>query len=300
MTKKIIEINENIYENTKFYNQNIYVINGEIRVKTGTKLTIEDDTEIFIKNGLFKDEFNTDFIRSKLIFESGSILKADKVYFKACDSKNCVVKVAENGGIYFVGTSLFTEKDSIATNQDAPLSYFKANLINTSYLGSADLVSVAEDIEYLSNIDDYDAINVLGVSNDEWKIKKIYSEYSGDDGFDVQNSNITVKSIKVIKPTEDGLNIVSSTVTITKKLEINMGITDNTDRDIFDLENDTRYSLIRLLKRCRVNIYGIFGDQLILSSQDLPPFKCTVEYKFWGRSENGETLIFTNDYLTNN
>jgi len=117
MTKKIIEINQNIYENTTFYNQNIYIINGEIRIKTGTKLTIEDDTEIFIKNGLFKDEFNANFIRSKLIFESGSILKADKVYFKACDSKNCVVKVAENGGIYFVGTSLLTEKDSIAESR---------------------------------------------------------------------------------------------------------------------------------------------------------------------------------------
>ncbi len=77
-----------------------------------------------------------------------------------------------------------------------------------------------------------------------------------------------------------------------------MGVTNVGDRDIFDLENDTGYSLVRLLKRCRVNIYGIFGDQLILSSQDLPPFKCKVEYKFRGRSERGETLIFTNDYLT--
>ena len=289
MKKQIIEINENIFINTKFYKKNIYVINGQICVKTGVKLTIENNTKIFIKNGLFRDIFNTDFIRSKLIFESGSILKAKKVYFKACDENNSPVKVAENGGIYFVGNSLLTEKDLITTDQTALPSYFKAKLISTSYLGSADLSTV---------IDDYDAITILGVSEHEWKIKNIYSEYSGDDGLDVQNSNITVESVKVIVPEEDGLNIVSSTINITKKLEINMGITDKTDRDIFDLENDTRYSLIRLLNKCKVNINGIFGDQLILSSTDLPSFKCTIEYKFNGEIIYGDTLIFTTDYLT--
>jgi hypothetical protein len=298
MEKKIIEINDNICVNTKFYNQNIYVINGQICVKSGIKLTIEDGTEIYIKNGLFRDIFNTGFIRSKFIFESGSILKAGKVYFKACDDKNLPVKVAENGGLYFVGTSLYTEKDGISTDQNSPPSYFRASLISTSYLGSEDLTTVVENTEYLSKIDDYDAISVLGVNENEWKIKNIYSKYSGDDGFDVQNSNITVETVKVIKPAEDGLNIVSSTLTIVKKLEINMGITENLDRDIFDLESDTRYSLIRLLNKCKVNINGIFGDQLILSSADLPPFKCTAEYVFKGKLTYGDTLIFTTDYLT--
>lgn len=298
MEKKIIEINDNIYVNTKFYSQNIYVINGQICVKSGIKLTIEDGTEIFIKNGLFRDIFNTSFIRSKFIFESGSILKAGKVYFKACDDKNLPVKVAENGGLYFVGTSLFTEKDAISTDQNSSPSYFRASLISTSYLGSGDLAIVGEHSEYLSNIDDYDDISVLGVNENEWKIKHIYSEYSGDDGFDVQNSNITVESVKVIKPAEDGLNIVSSTLTIVKKLEINMCITEKLDRDIFDLESDTKYSLIRLLNKCKVNINGIFGDQLILSSADLPPFKSTAEYKFKGKIIHGDTLIFTTDYLT--
>jgi hypothetical protein len=298
MSKKIIEINDNIYVNTKFYSQNIYVINGQICVKSGVKLTIEDGTEIFIKNGLFRDIFNTNFIRSKFIFESGSRLKAGKVYFKACDDKNLPVKIAENGGLYFVGTSLYTEKDAISTDQNSPPSYFRASLISTSYLGSGDLTIVDEHTEYLSNIDDYDAISVLGVNENEWKIKHIYSEYSGDDGFDVQNSNITAKTVKIITPTEDGLNIVSSTLTIVKKLEINMGITDKLDRDIFDLEPDTRYSLIKLLNKCKVNITGIFGDQLVLSSGDLPPFKCTIEYKFKGKIIHGDTLIFTTDYLT--
>jgi hypothetical protein len=299
MTKQIIEINENICKNTKFYKRNIYVINGQICVKNGVKLTVEDGTEIFIKNGIFKDVFNIDFIRSKLIFESGSILKADKVYFKACDAKNSVAKIAENGGIYFVGTLLSAEKDSITTDQYAQASCFKANLISTSYLGSADLIAGAENIEYLSNIDDYDAISVLGVNKNEWKIKKIYSEYSGDDGFDVQNSIITVKSIKILKPEEDGLNIVSSTITITDKLEINMGITNKTDRDIFDLENDTKYSVIILVNKCKVNINGIFGDQLLLLSADLPSLNSNsnTKYKFNGQLTHGDTLIYTIDYL---
>jgi hypothetical protein len=298
MVKKIIEIKEDICKNTRLYNQNIYVVEGEIHIKTGVKLAVEDDTEIYIKNGLFRDKFNTIFVRSKLIFDSGSILKADKVFFKACDDTNSEVQVAENGGVYFVGTALFVEKDSISTNQNAPPSSFRAKLISTSYLGSADIVSTTEKKEYLSNIDDYDAISVLGVNEHEWKIKNIYSEYSGDDGFDLQNSNIWIESVIVFVPAEDGLNVVNSTLNITKKLVVDMEITANADRDIFDLENDTRYSLIKLLPKCKVNINGIFGDQLILSSSDLPPNKCILEYKFNGRLGNGETLIFTTDYLT--
>ena len=43
--------------------------------------------------------------------------------------------------------------------------------------------------------DDIDAISILGVGTTEWKVKSVNSEYSGDDGFDVTNSDINLEKL---------------------------------------------------------------------------------------------------------
>ncbi len=48
-------------------------------------------------------------------------------------------------------------------------SNFNATLIYASYLGAADKPSFVKD----PVIDDYDAISVIGVNNNEWNIKNI-------------------------------------------------------------------------------------------------------------------------------
>ena len=58
----------------------------------------------------------------------------------------------------------------------------------------------------------------------EWKVKSVNSEYSGDDGFDVTNSEINLENLTVIYPVEDGLNISSSTVTINNRIKVDMSL----------------------------------------------------------------------------
>ena len=294
MTKKIVEITKDFTQNTLLHKDTIYVIIGEIRVNPFVKIEIEDKTEIFLKNGFFKNQSGTKYIKSKLIFETGSKLCANSVFLKACNDKNKPVKLASNGGLYFVGSNLLTEKDGINSNQNGPKSLFKANLIHTSYLGSGDIANLSEEQDI--GIDDYDGISVLGVSKKEWNVKKIYCEYSGDDGFDVQNSQIVLDGLTVIMPEEDGLNLVSSTVEVKKNIKVIVTLTDKPDRDMFDFENDTNFCLLKLNKGCKVDLYGLFGDQLNLLSADMPQPFLNV-YKFKGTLSCGESLIFTNDYL---
>jgi hypothetical protein len=297
MTKKIVEIKKNIVKDTVFYNDTIYVISGDVRVKCNAKLTIENETVIYIKNGIYKDQFGINASRTRLVFESGSTLNAETVYFRACNYNYKEVKKAMNGGIYFVGSAPFEEKDGLLPSLTTSSSKFVADLIIASYLGSNDIISISESAE--SSIDDYDAINVLGVNNSEWKIKNVISEYSGDDGFDLQNSNINLDSLIVNEPEEDGLNLVSSSLEIKKYLKIIVSVTNVPDRDIFDFEPDTKYCLLKIKKGALVELAGIFGDDLILSSCELPPINTFKTYYFKDKIKN-TALVFTSGYLSSN
>jgi hypothetical protein len=43
------------------------------------------------------------------------------------------------------------------------------------------------------------------------------------------------------------------------------------DRDLFDFETDDGGSMVELPRSCWVRLNGVFGDQLFLASQDMPP-----------------------------
>lgn len=273
-----VVISSNISSSQVFYKKNIYIILGEVRVLENVKINIENGTNIYIVNGP---------MRSSLIFNTGSSLDAKHVYLRACDSKYNPVKVANNGGLWFLGSSSNTDKDKIFVKYNVNVSSFTAIRIVASYLGRSDPKGGDGP-----NTDDIDGISVLGVGSNEWNISSVVSYYSGDDGFDVENSAITLKNLRVVEPKEDGLNITSSQVNILDSLEIDMGKFKDKDRDIFDLEPDEGQAYVRLEEGCNVNISGVFGDQLKLVSKDLPQPDRMKYYKFTGKLAKGQTYVY--------
>ena len=111
---------------------------------------------------------------------------------------------------------------------------------------------------------------MLGVGPTEWQISEIQSFYSADDGFDLTNSHILLEKVRIQTPTEDGINLSSSYLEILKSLTINATKTSTKDRDIFDFETDNGPSILALHSKCKLNIQGVFGDQINLSSSDMP------------------------------
>jgi hypothetical protein len=278
-------ITKDIDSSRTFVKRTTYVIKGIVRVLKNVELTIENGTTILLVNGT---------MRSSFIFNTGSRLVAEHVYFRACDAAYKLVKTANNGGLWFLGSSSNAEKDDITVKYDVTPSSFTAIRIFSAYLGRCDPKGGDSP-----TTDDIDAISVLGVGSNEWNISSIVSYYSGDDGFDVENSAITLKYLRVVQPKEDGLNITSSRVNILNSLEVDMGKSSKKDRDIFDLEPDEGQAYVRLEEGCNVNISGVFGDQLKLVSKDLPQPEGDKYYTFNGKLENGQTYVYSQKICKN-
>lgn len=267
--KAVEIISKNIIKNRKFSEKKIYVIEGEVHITKGVKLTIEDKALILIVNGpVLKSKLR----RSALIFDQGSSLQAKRVYLKACDQKYRSVKTADNGGIWLLGNFNDASKDGLTVKQNLknPRSSFKATMIATYYLGRKDTYISYKTGREIGVGDDIDGISVLGVGPAEWGIDEIRSHYAGDDGFDVTNSHISLDRLEIKHPTEDGMNISSSRVEVHKSLWIDVRKTVEMDRDLFDLETDDGASYVELYRRCWVRLNGVFGDQVVLSSKDMP------------------------------
>ena len=278
-------ITKDIDSSRTFVKSTTYVIKGAVRVLKNVELTIENGTTILLVNGS---------MRSSFIFNTGSRLVAEHVYFRACDSAYNLVKTANNGGLWFLGSSSNAEKDKIVVKYNVTPSSFQAIRIFSAYLGRCDPKGGDSP-----TTDDIDAISVLGVGSNEWNISSVVSYYSGDDGFDVKNSAITLKYLRVVEPKEDGLNITSSRVNILNSLEVNMGKSGKKDRDIFDLEPDEGQTYVRLEEGCDVNISGVFGDQLKLVSSDLPQPDGDKYYGFNGKLVNGQTYVYSQKICKN-
>ena len=267
--KKIEIISANITKNRTLSVNNTYVIEGEVHVTTGVKLTIADGVTILILNGVYKKSL---LRRSTLIFDQGSMLSAKRFYIKAGGPKHKPVKFADNGGVWFLGNYNNASKDgvSVKLNRKNPLSRFQAKMVATYYLGRKDTYISPATGKELDIGDDVDGFSILGVGPDEWNISEIRSHYSADDGLDVTNSHISLDRIEVRHPTEDGLNISSSRVEVHKSLMLEVLKTEVTDRDLFDLETDDGASYVELYRGCWVRIKGVFGDEVVLSSTDMP------------------------------
>jgi hypothetical protein len=259
-------------------------------VLKGVSLTIENNTIIYIKNGYFS---LSSLNKSALIFDSGSSLIGETITFIACDKKNNKSTVTNNGGLWFCGT-LEAEKEGIKTKYGTQPSYFYAKKIYAYYLGSID-PDKQRNLQ-LEPSTDNDGITILGCNNDEFKIEFLHVEETGDNGIDIVQSYVTINNIVVLNPGEDALNIVSSSLTVVNTLVLNVSLTKVYDRDIFDIEVDKGSSFIKINQYCYVEIYGIFGDQTTLVSNDLPqPTEQLYVYK--GNTKNGQSYIYRNIIL---
>ena len=274
----------------------VYVIANEVHVCSGARLTIDDGVTILIRNGRIP---GAKLRRCALLFDPGSRLVAGRVFFRACNAEDRPERLADNGGVWFLGNTQAGAKDGISVRPDRalPLSSFSARAISVHWLGRRDTYASAATGRQLDIGDDVDGLSVLGVGVEEWKIATVKSAWSADDGFDVTNSQIRLDRLEVRSPTEDGLNISSSRVSIAKRLVINMGDIAGRDRDLFDLETDDGASYIEIRRGCRVEVEGVLGDQLVLSSSDMrqPGRRRTAPYRFNGVSRRKASLIYSID-----
>ncbi|WP_353432986.1 hypothetical protein [Polynucleobacter sp. MWH-UH23A] len=289
MSKNYILLPPKISHNMILRRSNIYIVEGEVQVLKAASLRAEDGAKIYLVNGMFR---KSRLKRSALIFNQGSSFKFINLTISAADKSYKTIKLADNGGVWFLGTKNAASKDSIkiAKKMKIPFSSFTGKKLSLRYLGKEDgQSSINEDI---------DGISILGVDKHEWNISSVSSNYSGDDGLDLTNSHISLNSLDIKNPAEDAINLSSSRLEIHKSLKICSPKNGIKDRDLFDFESDDGASYLELYRGTSVNIEGVFGDQLNIYSQDMPIPITKGEnertYKFNKKLKNS-ALIFTID-----
>lgn len=270
----IVEVSSDITSSVTFSAGTIYVITAEVHVRKGVTLTIDDGVEVRIRNGRASGRLLT---ARALIFDAGSSLRAQNVVFQAADDANQPVAVANNGGVFFCGGTRTATKDNVSS-QDLKRSRigwsFVANSITANYLGRSDPRGGDGDGH---TRDDIDAVSVIGVVFQEWQVRSLTANHSGDDGFDLTNASIAMENVRVFAPVEDGLNLTTSLLQIKTggRLEIDMTGSTARDREIFDFEVDTGPAQISIAPGAAVEMSGYWdnspGDLRIdVRSFDMP------------------------------
>lgn len=287
-------IGSDIVRNTTWRQGTTYIIDGEVHIRPGVTLTIDDGVTVLIRNGYRPARAIT---TSALIFDSGSKLRAKSVTFGSADDQNRQTTTQNNGGVFFLGTSRSCSKDGISvdTSAAAGRSSFIADMLLFDSLGRTDpRYGDGEDR------DDIDGVSLLGLGLTEWRVKAIRSQNSGDDGFDVTNSSIALDSLTVVNPVEDGLNITSSTVLIRRSLTVAMSPSISPDRELFDLEVDDGGARISISRLATVDLRGYWGnafDEVNLNSPDMPspPRRggASQWYVFAGVLRRGPALVYS-------
>jgi uncharacterized membrane protein YgdD (TMEM256/DUF423 family) len=246
-----------------------WVIAGEVHVRRGVTLKIADGATLLIVNGVLP---KSRLRRAALIFDPGSALVAGRFAVRACNAEHRLVRAADNGGLWFLGTFAAGSKDGITVKKSrgGEPSSFRARSITTSHLGRRDTYRSPKTGKDLDIGDDIDGFSVVGVGPDEWRVREVRSLHSADDGFDLTNSHIRLDRLEVKNPAEDGLNVSSSRIEIRRSLVLDVPKSRDADRDLFDLETDDGGSFVELPQGCWVRLRGVFGDQLALSSPDMP------------------------------
>ena len=302
----VVEVSRSITSDTTFRAGTIYVITGEVHVLRQVKLTIEDGVEVRIRNGRGTYLYLTS---PALVFDSGSSLVAKRVTFQAANDANEPVREAANGGLFFCGSARAATKDNIpSVNNPLYPSSFTADSIVANYLGRRDPRGGDGDGP---DRDDIDAVSVIGVDTSEWHVKAVESNHSGDDGFDLTESTITMTSVRVYDPVEDGLNLTASALFIvdatkTEPLTLEVDMTDKTawDRELFDFERGGGIkSAIYVMQGAKVGLHGYWDNRSIddwidLASADMdpaPPDGVRARYNWSGPLVKSTATIWSRD-----
>jgi hypothetical protein len=287
-------IASDIVRDTTWRRGTTYIVDGEVHVRPGVTLTIDDGVTVLVRNGYRPKRTIT---ASALIFDSGSRLRAKTVTFGSADDQNRPTTTPNNGGVFFLGTSRSCSKDGISVDASAASgrSSFMADLLIFDSLGRSDPRYGDSNLT-----DDIDAVSLLGLDMTEWRVKAVRTQNSGDDGFDVTNSAVALDSLTVVNPAEDGLNVTSSTVQIRRSLTVAMSPSISSDRELFDLEVDDGGARISINRRAYVDLRGYWGsvfDEVNLNSLDMPapPRRGTtsVWYAYVGTLTRGPALVYS-------
>lgn len=263
----MVVLNRDITRDTTFRRGCGYVVSGEVRVRAGVTVTIEDGATILIRNGRISPRT---IDTSALIFDSGSALRAGTVTFASADEDCRRVREANNGGVFFCGSYRRGTKDGVSSERRFERSDFRAERIILDHVGRAD---PREGDGNNNDRDDIDAVSVIGVGRREWNIKAIESRGSGDDGVDVYNSDISLDTLIITAPTEDGLNLTSSRLEIQCYCVIDTSKESGEDRELFDFEVDNGPARVVLAKNALVKLFGRWGndvDDVRLRSAEMP------------------------------
>ena len=260
-------ISRDITRDTLLRRGTTYVVEGEVHVRTGVTLRVEDDVTILLRNG-YRPMRAMD--TSALVFDSGSRLEAQKIVFGSADESGNKETKALNGGVYFCGSYRTATTDGISSEAGSPPSLFKASCIIADHIGRPDPREGDGD----DNVrDDIDAVSIIGVRGDEWLISTVESICSGDDGIDITNSSIELDTLVVMAPTEDGINVTSSSITVRKSCTVLMSRSDTVDREIFDFEINNGPVLLAMPQGALVTFSGYWGnraDDALVTSLDMP------------------------------
>ena len=278
-----------------FSAETVWVVDREVHVLDGAELSIADGTRILILNGVVS---SSRIGRAALIFDPGSTLSAARFSVYAGSSQHRISRTSDNGGLWFLGAYAAGASDGIRLAKAAAQrpSLFQAASITVSHLGRLDTSRSPRKGREPDSDDDIDALKLIGVGPDEWQVSQLRSLHSADDGVDLTNSYIRLNRLEVRNPTEDGLNLSSSRIEIRRSLCLDVQKTSATDRDLFDFETDDGGSFVELPRGCWVRLNGVFGDQLVLSSQDMhPPLvsdNLECPYSFSGKLKS-DAVVFS-------
>ena len=295
--EQAVEVSADIARNTTFVRGSVYLITAEVHVLPGVTLTIEDGVTVLIRNGRVGRQPGRLLDRAALVFDSGSRLVARSVSFAAADRLGRPAADADNGGVFFLGSFRNASKDgvSVSAGRGTRRSSFTADEISVSFLGRPDPRGGDGNGD---DRDDIDALSVLGVGQAEWRVRAVRSIRSGDDGFDVTNSSITLDRVTIQAPTEDGLNLSSSSVSVRRSLAIDMSAHQSPDRELFDLEADDGPARVLISRSAFVDLAGIWGDrrdEVRLTSLDMPQPNSTTRsfYSFRGQLRRGPAIVYS-------
>lgn len=279
MKCKTKEISQNIIDPTTFKSGYVYIITAPITVYS--KLTIEDDVDIYLRNGA----------ANGLTFNSSSELEAGCVSVYAADDRNVIINVANNGGVVFNGTAGPTTGTliALATAFSTIPSHFVAKKFKLNYCGGFQVSATATD-----------ALTINNCNADEWAIESVSSAYSGDEGVVVNDSTINFNYLSITNPTGDGLESNDSIINIYKgfKVQIDNGklitMTSNQALDTSPL------SYIKLPSNTKVYFDGLWASATVavppvfvkIVSNTLPQPTAGAPYYFKACTACGQSYIF--------
>lgn len=249
LQKKYIELNDNITNDKVLKKDYIYVVTKQVRISSGVKLTVEDNTQIYLLNKTLQqniiipdgfdptDNNNNDLFlnASCLIFESGSSLLSKNIHVSSCDENYIPQSINLNGGIFFCGTRASTQYNilNVVSRIGINQSNFVNESININYGGSLSfLVQNNEDLSYsIVSAPDFttqtsitaiplNAVTILGCKKSEVNIKSINVTNTGSNGLWSQYSTLSLDSLSVIGYQGNALFVRGSKISFKNKLSL--------------------------------------------------------------------------------